>query len=511
MRAKQIVNLNSAPRAGGETTMLPTPYAGQFLLGPRKIEVQPGWRSLAVTGCLFLSAHSELPVFQVESEDKRRQLTLVGEAMDPHSPSLGNEDILRELMARFSARVDLLAAAAPMGGRWVLIATNGRDAFLFHDALGLRQAFHTDVRLAHELWVMSQPGIGIDMLGQRVDPEARAFMDSFAFRSHAEYRWPGSGSPVREMKRLLPNHLLDLKTGAIERYWPVGPLERFSADSAVDRLSKVLPGFVRAIVHRHHAALSLTAGIDSRLVLAAARGVTDKVAFVTVRQAKMPDDHPDIVVPSRLLAQLRLKHDVVRAPATMSAEFSRCFKRNVFLAHDQYGPDAEAIRAYSGGTQVALTGSGAEVGRCPFRSEIFRSDRKRIDAFDLAELQRMSREPFAVKNFNAWLVDARARFDVKLLDLFDWEQGHGSWLSTTQLEFDSAWRDIFTPYNSREVLATLLGVDESQRRSPNYPIFRTLIRTLWPELLDVPINPVARGAQARKLARKLFNVARFWT
>lgn len=486
----------------------PDLYVGQFLLGNRKIDFQSHWCTYLVAGLLTLSAHPDLSVFQVNSEDKRRQLTLVGELMDPRSPELDNESILLRLLGRFASRGDLVKATASLGGRWILIGMNGDDVFLFHDALGLRQVFHSDVRLTEDLWVMSQPGIGFDALGFGIDAEARAFIDSFAFRSDAEYRWPGAASPARELKRLLPNHSLDLRTGEAERYWPVGPLQRIPAADAVDTLAVLLPGLVQAVARRHRIALSLTAGIDSRLMLAAARELTDRIDCVTVRQAKMPDDHADIVVPAALLARLNLRHQIIRAPAAMSADFSRYFKRNVFLAHDHYGPDAEAARLYNNGTRVALTGSGAEVGRCPFRNDISNPDRKHIRAHELARLQRMGIEPFAVKSFESWLMDAQERYDMKLLDLFDWEQGHGSWLAMTQLEFDTAWRDIFTPYNSREILTTLLGVEESQRCSPNYRIFRTLIARLWPELLQVPINPISYGDRARNMVRKLLLQAR---
>jgi hypothetical protein len=485
-----------------------TMYAGQFLLGQRKVDVQPGWRTLSVAG-LALMTHPQVRVVQVASADGVRQLTLLGEIMDPHSPNLENEDILRVLLNRFTTRTDLVKATTPLGGRWILIGKNGSDFFLFHDALGLRQVFHTDSRSAKELWVMSQPGLALDILGLRIDPEATAFVRSYAFRSHPEYRWPGTASPLSELKRLLPNHVLDLRSCTVERYWPMEPLERISVETAVDRLSHALPGLVRAITRRHSTVLSLTAGIDSRLVLASARGLTDRISFVTVRQSKMSGHHPDIVVANRLLAHLGLRHEIVRARATMSAEFSRWFKQNAFLAHDQYGPDAEAIRAYGGRTRVALTGSGAEVGRCPFRLEIPNPDRQEIDARQLARLQRMDDEPVAVKSFDAWLLDAQPRFNVGLLELFEWEQGHGSWLAMTQLEFDTAWRDIFTPYNCREVLVTLLSVDELHRKAPDYKIFRILIKKLWPALLEVPINPVTRTARARKLIRKLISRGRF--
>ena len=78
---------------------------------------------------------------------------------------------------------------------------------------------------------------------------------------------------------------------------------------------------------------------------------------------------------------------------------------------------------------------------------------------------------------------------VKLLDLLEWEQDHGNWVAMTQLEFDIAWREIFTPYNCRQVLATLLGVDERFRKAPDYLLFQRAILKAWPELLSEPINP----------------------
>ncbi len=59
----------------------------------------------------------------------------------------------------------------------------------------------------------------------------------------------------------------------------------------------------------------------------------------------------------------------------------------------------------------------------------------------------------------------------------------------TQLEFDIAWREIITPYNCRDVLTTMLGVDERYRCAPDYTLFKRLIDRLWPEVLSEPINP----------------------
>jgi hypothetical protein len=202
----------------------------------------------------------------------------------------------------------------------------------------------------------------------------------------------------------------------------------------------------------------------------------------------MPDTHQDPVVAARLLGRLGIHHDIVRAQPYMSATFSKTFKENVFLAHDHYGPDAEAILDCYGRKKMVVTGSGAEVARIPFQKRIDRSG-QHYTARDLARLQWMGDNKYAVQNFQQWLDEFDEPCKVHLLDLFSWEQSHGNWLAGTQMEFDIAWRDIFTPFNCRALLVCLMSVDERYRRSPDHKLFKILIEKMWPELMSEPINP----------------------
>jgi hypothetical protein len=70
----------------------------------------------------------------------------------------------------------------------------------------------------------------------------------------------------------------------------------------------------------------------------------------------------------------------------------------------------------------------------------------------------------------------------------------------TQLQFDIAWREIFTPYNCRDVLEAFLAVDEKERIPPRYTLYKNIIARAWPELLDEPFNPhepVSSGLKSR--------------
>jgi hypothetical protein len=504
-------NLALTSKAGAPS--LPTAdgsgYPAQFLLGPSAAGLIASWPTRRVAGDLSLVTHPDLDCVQVRRGNK--ELTLVGHILDPMIPQATNEAILESLLDRFSDREALIGATAGYGGRWLIVAADRQERFLFHDALGLRQVFYTDTRARDRVWAMSQPGMARDVLGLEVDQEALAFAQSYAFRSHPEYRWPGQASPIHGTTHLLPNHWLDLARGTSQRYLPRAPLPAIDLTAAVERLAALLPGMIDAAFRRFELAISLTAGLDSRLVLAASKSVCNQVVFVSVRQHSMRDDHPDITVPARLLRRLGLPHEVIRADTAMTPEFDQFFRRVVHLAHEHYGPDAEAILRRFSRTKATLTGSGAEVGRCSFRKELPFSDIRTVTPANLARLQRMGREPFALRYFESWLNDAASRQNVKLLDLFEWEQGHGNWLAMTQLEFDIAWREIITPYNCRAVLTTMLGVDERYRRAPDYALFRQVIDRLWPEVLQEPINPHTHKTWLQYVRGELRSLRKYWS
>jgi hypothetical protein len=479
-------------------------YASQFFIGPDFLVSKEGWKRIELSQELRLSAHPELSVNRIVNGDL--SLTLIGFMLDPDSPAATDEQILHNLLMQFSSIRALIAATDRLGGRWILIGENKNQRWLFHDALGLRQVFYTDPAEAGALCAMSQSGLARDVLGLAFDDEAKDYMDSHVFRSNLEYRWPGMATAFRGLKHLLPNHTLNLDTGAVERYWPDKPLASLDPQSAVEEIAPLMQGLVAAGAARFDLALSLTAGLDSRLVLAAARPVKDHLTYVTVRQAKMPDNHADIEVPARLLESLGLPHQVIRAESSTSPEFAYAFKSSVFLSHDHYGADAEAILRTLGRKKVALVGSGGEIGRCYTRLSRLRVWLTSLE-MTMARFEIGAAQKFAVHHYRKWLDDMRDTHNVGVSDLFEWEQGHGNWVAMTELEFDIAWRDIYTPYNCRAVLATMLSVNAKYRKGPQYRLFDMLIQKLWPEVLAEPVNPHRQFSHIQRI--KLLRMAIF--
>ena len=453
-----------------------------------------GWTKAVITGELLLGTHPELNVTRAASGN--RSLTLIGFMLDPDMPDATDKNIVARLLEENSGLEALIAATVRLGGRWILVATYDENKYLFHDALGLRQAYYTNPASTDTLLVMSQPIIGAELLNLAIDDTAQQFMDSYEFRSNPEYQWPGTSTPFNEIKHLLPNHYLDLNTRSCHRYWPNRRLEKIELNDAVKQLSAIFKGLIEAAATRFDLAAAVTAGIDSRLVLAASKDVRDKITYLTVRQVMMPDDHADIVIASNLLDRLGLAHTVIKSPVTTTPEFSGRYKKNVFLAHDHYGSDAEAILKYFSRKKVVVTGSGAEVGRFSYGFAAHNYNGE-ITAEYLSKLERFGSNNYAIKDIQQWLDGLGYLHNINLLDLFYWEIRCGNWLAMTTLEFDIAWKDIFSLYNCRAILTLMLSVDGKHRKESEHVLFLEIIRSLWQEVLSEPINPHKKIKQAR--------------
>jgi hypothetical protein len=462
-------------------------YRNQFVLGPACVDRLPGWKRYQVAGTLHLTAHPDLNVEQLEH--RGQSVVLVGFMLDPDRPAAGNADILRSIAERMADGAQPHESTRDYGGRWILIAGNGDRAILFNDAAGLRQVFYTNEMCSDGFWCASQPGMLAELLGLEMSEEALDFIDSYEFRKYHEFRFPGDSSPYRAVRHMLPNHLLDLGSRVCRRYWPDRPLATLPPEAAAERIGGILRGLMQSASNRFELALSLTAGLDSRIVMAASRELIHRLRIMTIRQLDKPDDHMDVAIPARLLAKFNLAHEVVRSSLVMDREFLEVFYGNTALPHPVYAPDAYAIMKHGGHSRVVVTGSASEIGRTSFKQQVRKPDTEKIIAEDLAGLQKMGVNRLVIQSYDRWLKGLGNLHNVHPLDLFEWEQGHGNWLAMCQLEFDVAWQDIFTPYNCRKLLETMLAVSDRYREPPDYALHKMLVSNLWPELLEIPINP----------------------
>ena len=479
-------------------------HRSQFVLGPTFIDEFTSWRKLKLNDRFCLTIHPDLNCCHLSSNNS--SLTLLGYILDPLNPRANDQEIMSELLNQLNDINEFIKHTYHLGGRWILIATVNKQSILCHDAGGLRQVFHTDPERTGELWCASHPGLIANILKIQMDKKAVEFITEQ--KGHKkEYWWPGVVTPYKEIKHLLPNHMLDLSTGQVKRYWPDKAREEMTINDAVERISNRMVGLMESANNRFDLAICLTAGRDSRLVLAASRKIRNQLSYMTLQDLTMTPKSPDLIVAKKILSFQGLNHDIVKVSENVDSEFRGIFFENLPFAHKVWLPDAYAILSYSKLEKVAVTGSVSEVGRrAPARLSYVK---KNLSAKDLSLFMKFGEDEVAIEQFQKWLDDLPDTKGYDIMDLCYWEHRVGNWLAMCQLEFDLAWQDIFTPYNCRELLLTMLSVSEDYRSMPELKLYRVITKKLWPELLNFPINPSYPTRRVDKIRSYLSKVLKF--
>ena len=470
------------------------------MLGPRPVERLTSWNRYKVGPALHLTAHPALDVTQARGDGL--SITLVGFIVDPDTPSLSDAEIVDRMALTARPGISPVDLTARFGGRWLLIIAESEDVRVFADPAGLLQMFHTGAEAAGPIWAASEPGILAEILGFEIDPEARNFMASDGYAHDDEHWWPWDTSPYREIRRLPPTHELSVRTGLVSRFWPDKGFTPTPPDKAAEVVGQTLRGLITAVHTRYPLAVTLTAGLDSRMVLAAARPVARDVLFVTSKKRGMLESDPDLAIARKLAAKLGLRHRVIDSDCRLRPEFRDLYFSSNQLGHEKWVYGAQAINDALNLEKTAVGGHVAEIARRYFitiKSGL--EDKTTFTPELLARATGLGQSALALHAMERWKDGLGEVYNYDARDLLFWENELGSWLASGQQEFLLAWNKVFPPFNCRRLLEVALSVDPELRGGPDYPFFRTVIARLWPECLREPINPKPPLPWAKRVRR----------
>lgn len=475
-------------------------YRRQFYLGADYLAAFPTWNRREIAGGHRISAHPDLPMAHVEHGS--RSITLLGYVLDPDDPSADDVAIIDRLCRELDETSDLPLATSRLGGRWVMIAHDGSETTLFHDAAALRQVYYLEADAPNEprLVCASQPGLIAELHGLTPDPAALDYLRSRGDSDWEVYWLPGDRSPYERVKALLPNHHLRLRQRTMARYWPTTEVKPLPYEEGLRESVHLLRGLIDSARRRHPLAVAMTAGWDSRLMLALSKEAAADLYCFTLLYPSTSHASRDVYVPAKLLKKLGIEHHLLRYPESVDEAFKAIARRSSSSVHPPYCLDTQALRDHYPAERLCVTGDVAEVVKVHYR--IPGRGRARPTAAQLAAVAKIDAHPFALAAFESWLAGAPRYEHVDLLDLFCWEQMAGRWHGQIRAEYDIV-QESFAPLDCRSLLVTMLAIDERERSGPTFRFFRDLIAALWKDVLRVPINPRERIRWKRVIATTL--------
>lgn len=302
--------------------------------------------------------------------------------------------------------------------------------------------------------------------------------------------FPGGLTAHHGLSRLLCNHYLDLEDWQVRRFWPAQPITPSSdPDAIIEELIEIIQAQIAALVAAPEPlAMALTAGHETRMLLACAREWLDDIDFVTVTAG---DRHKtDTMIARRIARDLGLRHrELPRLEA--SAE-----ERDLFIRRGGHcNADSNAIYHPSvwslAKTHVFSGGLGGEVGRA-FLWRATDTPQTDITSSLLTGRFGLPPTPEVTKALDTWLDEARGYNAFQTLDLAYMEHRNAAWYAVQFCADPTLVRHA--PLLTYRSCALMLSLPPEWKRESR--MSHSIIEALWPELNKYPYNSLGAWSDA---------------
>jgi len=235
---------------------------------------------------------------------------------------------------------------------------------------------------------------------------------------------------------------------------------------------------------------SLTAGWDSRTILALSRKWLPEFFIYTHQMRKMDVESPDIVIPKAISKKLGFEYHILDCQQEVDDEFRKLYQSSSDLPHDDWLKIANGLYKYFPKERIVLAGNISEIARCSLykdghHEEVTSPIQLAVDWIEWREI------PYIQDYMGKWLAEAKdlcENYHIDVYDLWYMELFMGGWLTRNFNESDVVF-EKFTPYNFRPWVTKMWGVPVKYRLHDHPVIYGKILEKCWPELLYWPFNP----------------------
>lgn len=411
---------------------------------------------------------------------------VIGQCVD--TKNVTQQNVSAHLLNALShSKEQFFTAISQYSGRHAIIFGTPSAPNIVTDATGMRSVFYAGqggIVSSHALLV--ENAIGENIL-----------RDKLPF----QYGYPGNRTPFLRTKILTPNTYYDIAQNSLHRFWPTAaPTERSTDDVAAEILQAATTAMLNVSRNRP-LKMALTAGLDSRVILAV--GINAGIDFETYTYGDAENTARDRAFASDLAGRFGIDHTTVpRVP--LSKALDQRLSEVTYSPHHK-GVTGGLMRFFDNPHSIAVTGNLLEIGRSFYLGRRKEGLAQPVTAEAMTKLhframsansRRIIEEYGADRYsdvakiaFQLFIEETKLDRCAAFLDGFDqfyWEHRMATWHGPALAERDF-YAEAFIPFNSRDVFAAMLSVKRDERDTSS--TFYRLIEMVDPHLLDLPVNP----------------------
>lgn len=438
----------------------------------------------------------------ISAGDANRQCVVFGLAVNVFTRE--SEGLAWKILSCCSGISDVIAFEQKLGGKYIILYREEEQYHILGDATGSIPVFYnTDGAFA----CASNAHYLAERCGYLPAPALQQIRDS----GDISQAMPYDITQYREIKRLLPNHCLSVNTRAARRFINAARVQpaltaEEAANLAAPRI-EAITDYYRSIFKLY---CPLTAGRDSRAVLAFLAENDPSIQCYTIRHPEHRGDEQDLLIPKQLCSENGIAYEQIR-----DVEVPEALKEamDCSLGKNQYSfrtlQIAETIRKHYGDGAIINGDIIGQVGKCSLHRDIplcFASP-----GYFRCKLHNYSAG--AKEQLRLWLREIQASGEcVNAFDLFSIENRLGRWAAQENLIYNSVGQVYLNIFNSRSIIYTWTAVDRKERKRSRIHV--SLINSKIPSLLAVPFESdecaVIRLSKANGLSYLLSSYAKYY-
>jgi hypothetical protein len=427
---------------------------------------------------------------QLEDEFGNRLGCLIGHVIDCDKQKIIRDNIVVKTCKSYGPqRMDKIEEALyRYAGSWLcIIVIPGSERIYLDPSASLGIVYDSQRRIV---------GSSAAAILSEEEYESLMYHESYEALDVEHMGWfPAGLTAHKGVKRLLPNHYLDLRRWKSIRHWPVSTSLTFQDKEplAYERIAQSVRNQIESIGTAGPIAIALTAGNETRFLLGCIRGLAVDATYVTVDGKNTAlDSWCATELAKRYGLQQRLL-PIKEATASAAAEWSRDVGHCVGGVNRTTHPSVDSLKDF----QFFVGGIGGEVGRAFWYSGTGTSP-SGVNSASLIQRMGLPKRDFVRRAIDEWLDDAPQLPSDQLLDLAYIELRIGPWA------FAPAYTKHPTqqihPIATRENYSLLMSLPEHVKRNN---AIRRAIAHIAPDLLDVPINSYGDVRDFLTVLRKL--------
>lgn len=389
-----------------------------------------------------------------------------------------NENIAEKILASCRDIQEVVDYEKQLGGKYIILFRNGEQYYVLGDATCCVPIFYnTDddfICSSNYQYILNEKNYPVD--------KEHALIRKNSDISQA---MPYDITPYRKIKQLIPNHYLAVNDREAIRFInSANKQQPISIEKATELVIPMVEKMVDYYRRFYKIYCPITAGRDSRVVLAfLMKDENDSICY-TIKHPEHRDNAQDIVVPAELCRKNGLHHELIEDVVITDTLKS---ETDALLGKDNYSLRtlriAQTIKEHYGDGAVINGDIIGQVGKCSLHRDIpavFASP-----SYFRCKLHNYSSG--AKKQLKLWLKEIKISGEkVNTFDLFSIENRLGRWAGQENLLYNSIGQLYLNIFNSRSVIYTWTAVSRKKRK--NSLLHLDLINRMYPALTETPFE-----------------------